>query len=190
VSKKTNRDLYAKIDALYRQLPTVACRGLCGVCCGPIPLTMVEADRLRRSHPTRLAPAVVNENRCVYLTPTSRCSVYDVRPLICRCFGLLKRMSCPWGCVPSSWLTDHAFGRLSQQLEQIAGTLMVTTVDGLQPHGGSFLDLNLHAVTPEYAEHYADLTRTARALHHGRITAVLPGGPGGFVDQDKDDDEN
>ena len=30
----------------------------------------------------------------------------EVRPLICRLYGLVKRMACPWGCQPDRWMTD------------------------------------------------------------------------------------
>jgi len=192
MSKKTNRDVYDKLDALYRQLPTIPCQRRCGETCGPIPLTTLEADRLRRHHPTRLAQATRPDgHRCIYLTPTERCSVYDVRPLICRVFGVVKRMCCPWGCLPSSWMTDHDFVKLARLVEQIGGPLVVTTPTGLQAADGSFLDIDLHATTTADAEYYADLTRGLRALHHGRVTAITPDGPGGWIDQDhpKDDTE-
>lgn len=35
-----------------------------------------------------------------------RCSVYVVRPLLCRLWGMVDKMRCPHGCVPSRWPAD------------------------------------------------------------------------------------
>jgi hypothetical protein len=188
MGKHTNRDAFAKLDALYARLPAIDCRGLCGEACGPILLTTVEADRLRRAHPTRQAPRTRLDGarrRCIYLTPTERCSVYAVRPLICRVYGLVKRMSCPFGCVPSAWLTDHAFVAIARELERLGGALLQTHPNGCEqlPADATFASLDTSRISEAAAEHYAEQTRTARALHHGRVIAVTPG-DGSFVDVD------
>jgi Fe-S-cluster containining protein len=36
---------------------------------------------------------------CPYLED-ERCSVYEVRPLICRLWGVVDSMPCLWGCQP------------------------------------------------------------------------------------------
>ncbi len=36
-----------------------------------------------------------------------RCSVYEVRPLICRLWGATEAMPCPFGCEPDRVLTDE-----------------------------------------------------------------------------------
>jgi Fe-S-cluster containining protein len=36
-----------------------------------------------------------------------RCLGYEARPLVCRLFGVVPKMKCPWGCEPERWLTDE-----------------------------------------------------------------------------------
>lgn len=177
MSRKTNHGLAEKLEAIYAQLPTVACRGLCAEACGGILLAVGEAERVRRY--AHQAPRTTPDGRrCIYLTEHERCRVYPVRPLICRVFGLVKRMSCPHGCLPDRWLTDHEFVALAAQVEDVAGEMLITTPDGAPPLGGgrSFQDLRSHLseVDTRTADLYAELTRGVRALHGGRIVAVTP----------------
>lgn len=41
------------------------------------------------------------------LLENERCSVYEVRPMICRLWGLVESMPCPWGCKPDRYLTHE-----------------------------------------------------------------------------------
>lgn len=57
------------------------------------------------------APTVDADLTCSLLRD-DRCSVYDIRPSICRLWGLVESMPCLWGCKPDRYLTDpegHAF---------------------------------------------------------------------------------
>lgn len=94
----------ADLDALYATLPALECRGLCGPqVCGPIPMTVLEFERVR--HATLTTPAHRPDGHCRYFGPTG-CSVYALRPLICRVYGLQEAFRCAHGCVPSRWLSD------------------------------------------------------------------------------------
>jgi Fe-S-cluster containining protein len=190
VSKKSrDRELHAKLDAIYARLPTIDCRGLCAISCGPILLTKPEADRMKAAHPER-RPLRTVPIACTYLTKHKRCSVYAVRPLICRVWGLVKRMSCMHGCVPDRWLTDHEFVDLAAEIEAFAGPLWISSADGLQPFGKSFSELRqaIHqagAIPPELADVYATQTRGLRALHGGRIIGVHPTDNAEWIDIDE-----
>ena len=88
---------------LYAELPKLACRGLCAESCGPIALTPLEEQRIVEvagSAPT-FGPDLV----CSMLVD-ERCSVYQVRPALCRLWGLVESMPCPWGCKPDRYLSD------------------------------------------------------------------------------------
>ncbi len=178
----------AELERLYATLPTIQCKGLCGAACGPIPLTDVEARRLQvvshRKPRTLLllAPVVdahgdTRRERCVYVTPADRCSVYAARPLVCRAFGLVKRMSCPRGCLPDRWLSDVDFLELAQAVERIGGgRMLVTSPGGLELHpAGGFLGIDAGASPRSDTEIEADAerTRSLRALHGGRIIAAV-----------------
>jgi hypothetical protein len=94
----------AELDALYAELPALSCRGLCQESCGPIFMSRVEWQRICKS---------VGEERkaddsltCPLLTAGGTCEVYQVRPMICRLWGLVETMPCPWGCKPERYLTQ------------------------------------------------------------------------------------
>lgn len=185
MSRKTHRKALAKLDALYARLPTIACRGLCSEACGPIPATTLEADRLHAADPQRRRLRVLRDATCVYLTPSQRCGVYAVRPLICRVFGLVKRMSCMHGCLPDRWLSDHEFLALAQAVERLGGSWQASGPEGPVPVE-SFLDIDPSGGPDEAtADRLAEHTRALRAMHGGRVVGVAPGGPGGWVSVDK-----
>lgn len=53
------------------------------------------------------------------LTSANKCSVYFQRPLICRLWGTVKKMACPHGCQPTTWLSDQEAGLLIQKMEEV-----------------------------------------------------------------------
>ncbi len=88
-----------------RKFPYFECKQLCQEACGVVCWTeaeeMVIADWLeaqgRKGRVGDLKTCV-----CPYLE-AGACSIYEVRPIICRLFGLVKdddRMICPHGCKP------------------------------------------------------------------------------------------
>lgn len=185
MSKHAYRSDFAKLDAVYATLPTVACRGLCSLACGPILMSQLEGERLRRTDRDRRSPSTRADLSCIYLTPTKRCGVYAVRPLICRVWGLVKRMSCMHGCEPTRWLTDHEFVAIAKTIERIGGPIVQSALGGIEIRGDSFLTLDVSSTPPELAEAMAERTRGLRALHGGRIIGVTPRGEGvGWIDID------
>lgn len=56
---------------------------------------------------------------CPLLTADKKCSVYHIRPMICRLWGIVERMPCHHGCVPERWLTreqGHEFLRRVREI--------------------------------------------------------------------------
>jgi Fe-S-cluster containining protein len=51
-----------------------------------------------------------------------RCTVYPDRPLICRLFGVVEQMRCPFGCVPERFLSERAAYALLERAEKLAGS--------------------------------------------------------------------
>lgn len=121
----------AAFRRLYRSVPDVSCKGLCQESCGPIAMTRWEADRIEAR--TGEAVGVVDPDslRCPLLTDDGRCSVYDIRPLICRLYGAVdaRLMRCPHGCRPERLLTREESHELMEQAE-VAGGDAVLTVPG------------------------------------------------------------
>lgn len=91
-----------ELDALYAELPTIACQGKCAQSCGPVMMSRVEWQSVCRAGGERTVDLGVLT--CPYLEQ-ERCSVYEVRPMLCRLWGVVEEMPCPWGCQPSRMLT-------------------------------------------------------------------------------------
>jgi Fe-S-cluster containining protein len=174
MSRKTDAKAIAKLDALYATLPTIACRGLCAVACSSVPMSTLEAKRLRKADAQRRLPMIREDLSCIYLTKSQRCAVYAARPLICRVWGTVKRMSCMHGCVPDRWLSDHEFVEVGKAIERVGGSLVVSALEGLSLIAKGFLDLDTSTIPEELAEQLAERTRSLRALHGGRIVGVTP----------------
>ncbi len=173
------RDAFAQLDALYAQLPPIACQGRCAIACGPILLTDLEARRLQfvthrkpRTIPVQAVDAAGNtmRERCVYLTAADRCSAYAVRPFICRAWGVVRMLSCMHGCVPATWINDLEFVRLAQTIERLGGGRLLRTIpEGLADHGRGFGDIGSPTRSEAEIDANSERVRSLRALHGGRI---------------------
>ena len=105
------------LQAVWEQIPAVACKGLCGHACGPIDASAREKQRLR-ARGVRLVPrgqalrelAETGSYRCPALTAEDRCSAYPDRPTVCRLWGAQQAMPCPHGCQPDGELLDDVTG--------------------------------------------------------------------------------
>jgi hypothetical protein len=109
-----------ELDALYAQLPELKCQGYCHDSCGPIAMSLRERARIieRARRPITCGEYAT----CSMLTPERKCGIYDIRPLICRLWGLVKGMPCPYGCRPEGGLIDDAEGvRLLLEADRIGG---------------------------------------------------------------------
>lgn len=188
MSKKTNQKANARLAALYAQLPKVNCIGRCAISCGPVPMARLEADNMRKADSQRRLPMIRQDVSCIYLTANKRCGVYDARPLVCRVWGTTKGMSCMHGCVPDRWLSAVEFAKIGKQVEKLGGGLVVSGPDGLEDVGTSFKDLNTRQRSPEEFERFErleEMTKTARALHGGRIVGIIPSTENSWTDIDQ-----
>lgn len=113
----------AALQELYAQLPTIECQGKCHDFCGPIAMTRLEAKRLpelRFFLMGRIGHATIagDDMKCTALK-SSRCSVYERRPAICRIWGLTEKLRCPFGCEPSVRWTEEQASRWLQAVHKI-----------------------------------------------------------------------
>ena len=80
-------------------LPPMRCDEGCGDCCGIVPVTETEYQRIARyvqAHGIEPIAHEGNFQQCpVYIDGT--CAVYPVRPLICQVFGHGEDLSCSRG---------------------------------------------------------------------------------------------
>lgn len=116
----------ATLETIYARLPRLRCRGLCQASCGPVPMGAAEWARIAAAQAgdgrdvprtTEVAggtmPVVGADLTCPLLDrETGRCTVYALRPLLCRLWGLAAGMPCGYGCVPERAVTDQEAHRL------------------------------------------------------------------------------
>ena len=120
-----------KIDELLSGLPAFQCKEGCFDCCGPVKLSRLEylrcisvsgrtAEEVRKQMQNNLKQGIYN---CPLLdTETKRCSVYEVRPAICRLFGVVKgELLCPHGYAPESseLLSDEQSREILRKVEEL-----------------------------------------------------------------------
>lgn len=104
----------AKLEAVYAQIPKIACKGKCHEACGPITMSGLEYERLGKPKFKSLT--------CPVLDADKRCSRYEQRPTICRLWGVVDGMSCPYGCeIEGGQLIDG--GAILAQIHQISSSI-------------------------------------------------------------------
>ena len=110
-----------EIDRLYAALPSIQCQRKCQRSCGPIKMAQVEADRITdyvAEHPPRLA-FESNGELCPALSVMGSCMIYEVRPSICRLYGLIRALPCDWGCILERWVSNEEANALMRALEAL-----------------------------------------------------------------------
>lgn len=123
-------EVVALLEHLYELLPKIECLGLCWNSCGPIDMSNAERERIReRGIEIHMFTADRAERwaddedlHCNALGPLHQCKVYDIRPLICRLWGVAASMPCTHGCTPEGgWLDDESAMTLIMEANRIGG---------------------------------------------------------------------
>lgn len=96
---KELRELWARVPKV------IDCQRKCAASCGPIGCTEKERS-LIEERSGRVLRSEGSRRDCSMLKG-DRCTVYSIRPLICRLWGVVESMSCPHGCKPERTLTDQ-----------------------------------------------------------------------------------
>lgn len=96
------------LEEIYEDLPKVNCKGLCASSCGPIDMSTEERRRIAEAGViiplySSEAARAWDAGQPVYCPAldldTRQCTVYALRPLICRAWGAGRgEMACPHGC--------------------------------------------------------------------------------------------
>lgn len=138
-----NKDRVARIKALYARIPAMKdCKGLCMDSCTVIPTVPLEKKLIEKKLGFALEPraAILNNGllRCSALTGEGKCSVYEMRPMICRAFGAVDHtlLRCDHGCVPVRWMDNNEFREIMLELEDLGGGPL------RRPYVEGFPDLN------------------------------------------------
>lgn len=141
----TDDDALREIGKIYAGLPTVQCQGLCFNSCGPIDMSDAERRRIeargveiprstaerRHLYQQNIIQIGDERLRCAALTVLNRCSVYDVRPLICRIWGVGRgELACEHGCpVTGRRLKSLEVMDLLRQAFQVGGGMDVEQME-------------------------------------------------------------
>lgn len=106
----------------------------CGECCGLIPVTEDDWQKIRKAvagMPESERERLQNQPRGPLTCPfrdeeKTRCSVYDVRPLICRMQGLYIGLECPQNPQAATGTLEAGRARLNKHIKSpIIGILGV-----------------------------------------------------------------
>ncbi len=98
------------IEELWAKVPPVIGCKQCGDCCGHVPFSVPEINRVFPYWPDE------GPEDCRFLV-NGKCSVYEDRPLICRLFGACSDMPCAHGARAERQLSDEEVKKLFVEYE-------------------------------------------------------------------------
>ena len=123
----------AEIDQLLESVPKFECKAGCADCCGLIAVSKLELKRIVAR--TGIKPEMLKTSfrlkqlkktgclDCPLLDSQNKCSVYDIRPAICRVYGASDhvRLQCPHGLKPEKPLTVEETNSLMDRVMALGG---------------------------------------------------------------------
>ena len=101
----------------------INCKG-CVACCGPVPVTAEEMTGIQKAL-AKMRPREIKRLKkqkrghldCMFIDhEKKRCSIYNARPLVCREFGYVKGLPCPY-------FPEHATGKGTKERPTPIGVL-------------------------------------------------------------------
>lgn len=102
----------AKLEEIYKQIPKAICPEGCGQCCGPVFPSLAELRDIKdwcATHQIEFKNFldVTEDGTCPYLAHDKRCSIYPVRPFLCRILGASSDLPCPLNKCTSTKVLNH-----------------------------------------------------------------------------------
>lgn len=115
-----------QLDELYAELPELDCRGQCWDSCSKIDMTGAERWRIEKAGGPHIPRGRVGDppSMCPALTMLHQCSVYEIRPMVCRLWGVWESLPCNYGCRPKdgrALLTDEEAYEFIARTHEAAG---------------------------------------------------------------------
>lgn len=147
----TREEALTRLEEIYARLPTVECQGYCWNTCGGIDMSPLERERIEERG-VRLPEDVREWERqwlanlpvhCPALDrDTRRCTVYEVRPFVCRAWGVGRgELACPYGCrVSGRRLRFSEVLKLQRDVAAVGGAFSMLTGDVEQDAWVDFVD--------------------------------------------------
>jgi Fe-S-cluster containining protein len=110
---------------VYAQIPDLHCKGLCANSCRTrIDMSVAEKERIEGNIGRKLPQYMfdVAGETCPLLA-NDACTVYGLRPVVCRLWGAAESMPCPHGCAPEggTLLTDDEALELMLRALEVGG---------------------------------------------------------------------
>lgn len=129
MSKRIVGRRFNSLEQIYAIVPEAHCQGLCTDYCGPVMGSRVELSNalvagVDLMMPARRMLALKSADVPIPSCPAlvdGRCSIYDVRPLICRLWGVSEALRCEYGCTPDRLLTRDEAGWLIKESIRLGG---------------------------------------------------------------------
>jgi len=120
INERRIRQAKRLLREVYSMIPKFECVDGCTECCGATLWTYIEwkliSDWLKeRGREERFAKDIFE--KCPYIE-NGKCSIYEVRPLVCRLFGVTKRLKCPYR-EPEFYLPDEFADKLVEAVKRI-----------------------------------------------------------------------
>jgi len=102
-----------KLETIYKAIPKSACPSNCGKCCGPVFPSMAELRNIKAWCATRHLAFrdfldTTQDGLCPYLGDMRECTIYPVRPFLCRLLGASEDLACPIGKCVAAGKLNHA----------------------------------------------------------------------------------
>lgn len=176
MSKRNQNSREQALLDLYAELPRMQCQGLCADSCASMGMTVLE-QRVIRVRTGRSLPLAHAGSLCPALTMLRQCSIYEVRPTICRLWGMVPAMRCNYGCTPEGgWLTDaQAYEFLARVAElggdhEAAEGYRAPFRDDLAPVAGRFL----RRLQMERDLSYQRQVKDPRSIHVATPGRIVP----------------
>lgn len=109
----------AALEAIYSEIPRIGCKKKCRECCSLIVMSRSEHNRIVQATGKPFPKANMKRLECGWLTPDGLCAHHDLRPGICRLWGVVETMQCPFGCkiLPAATGYFHDHPRLLTEAE-------------------------------------------------------------------------
>lgn len=111
------------LSAIYAEIPALRCLGKCQAACGPIMMAPVEERQFEARDavvPRALEMLRSGSLTCPHLGAFGHCTVYDIRPLICRLSGAAEGLSCEFGCRPERVLSKIEVLGLLERIDRLS----------------------------------------------------------------------
>ena len=124
------KNKYSKLLAIYDKIPKIACKGLCHESCTIAPAAKIEIRRAKEAYVgaklfsqsdvmNKLGDVLQSEIPTCKMLKSGRCTIYRVRPAICRIYGAAKGLECQFRCVPDKYLTREETNAIFEEIGKL-----------------------------------------------------------------------